>query len=76
MRPQMTKAENRLTAERRLIGTVGAVRSVVAHRGEVDAQAVAGALPLPTWTPERRRGAFSFVAHVPAVIVPVADPAA
>lgn len=75
MLPQMTKAENRLTAKRRLISAVGAVGSVVAHCGEVDAHAVARALPLPAWTSERRRGAFSFIAHVPAVVVPVADPA-
>lgn len=76
-RPQIERAGGfRLTAERRLVGTVGAVGGVVAHRGEVDAHAVAGALPLPAGTPEGWRGAISFIAHVPAVVVPVANPAA
>lgn len=66
----------RLTAKRGLVGPIGAVGGVVAHSGQVDAQAVAGALPLPAWAPEGGRGAVSLVAHVPAVVVAVANPAA
>lgn len=73
---KITKAENRLTAEWRLVSTIGAVRGVVTHSGEVDAQTVARALPLPAWTSERRRGTFSFIAHVPAVVVAVTNPTA
>lgn len=69
-------AEIRLTAERRLVSTIGAVRSVVTHCGEVDAHTVARALPLPAWTSERRCGTVSFIAHVPTVVVPITNPAA
>lgn len=68
--------ECKLTAEWRLISAVGAVRSVVTHCGEVDANAVAGALPLPAWTPERWRGTVSLIAHVPAIVVSITNPAA
>lgn len=73
---EVTKAEDRLTAERRLVSTVGAVWSVVAHFGEVDAHTVAGALPLPAWTSERRRRTLTFITGVSTVVVPVAEPAA
>lgn len=65
-----------LTAKGGLVSTVGTVGSVVTHRGQVDAQTVAGTLPLPAGTPEGRRGTVSLVAHVPAVVVAVAHPAA
>ena len=65
-----------LTAERRLVCAVGAVGRVVAHPGQVDTHAVARALPLPAGAAERRRGAVALVAHVPAVVVAVAEPAA
>lgn len=68
--------EAKLTAERRLVGPVGAVGHVVADAAEVDADAVAGALPLPAGAAERRRGAVALVAHVSAVVVAVAHPAA
>lgn len=65
-----------LTAEGRLVRAVGTVGVVVAHRGEVDAQAVARTLPLPAGAAERRRRTVLLVTQVPAVIVTVADPAA
>lgn len=65
-----------LTAEGRLVGAVGTVGGVVAHRGEVDAHAMAGTLPLPAGTAEGRSGTVPFVAQVAAVVVAVADPAA
>lgn len=69
------KAEFRLTAERRLIGTIGAIGCVVTHCGEVDAYTVARALPLPAGTSERWCGTVSFITHVPAVVVPITNPA-
>lgn len=65
-----------LIAEWRLVSTVGAVRSVVTHCSEVDANTVARALPLPTRTSERWCGTVSFITHVPAVIVPITNPTA
>lgn len=73
---KIKKAENRLTAEWRLVSTIGAVRGVVTHSGEVDAQTVARTLPLPAWTSERWCGTILFITHVPAVIVPVTNPTA
>lgn len=76
LRSKLKKAENGLTAKGRLVSTVGAVRSVVTHCGEVYAHTVAGTLPLPAWTPERWCGTISFITHVPAVVVPIANPTA
>lgn len=66
----------KLTAKRRLVRSVWAVGSVVTHCGDIDAKAVAGALPLPTGTSERWRGTVSFIAHVPAIIVSITNPTA
>lgn len=66
----------RLTAEGGLVGTIGTVGNVVTHCGEVDAHTVARTLPLPAWTSEGWRGTVSFIAHVPAVVVSVTNPAA
>lgn len=66
----------RLTTERRLISTIGTVRSVVTHSCKVDTHTVSRALPLPAWTSKRWSGTISFVTHVPAVVVSVTNPAA
>lgn len=66
----------RLTAKRGLVSAIGTVGGVVTHCGQVDAHTVAGTLPLPARTAKGWRGTVSFVTHVPAVIVAVADPAA
>lgn len=64
-----------LTAEFGLIGTVGAVSLAIAQLVKVDAHLVGGAQPLLRRAAKWRRWAVRFIAHVPAVIVTVADPA-
>ena len=63
------------TANRRLIGSIGAVPLAVAHLVQVDAQQVRGALPLSRGAAEWRGGAVLLITHVPAVVVAVTQPA-
>ena len=62
------------TAEGRLVGSVGAVPPVVAHRCHGNAHPVGGTQPLVGGASEGRRGAVLLVAHVQAVVVTVAEP--
>lgn len=64
-----------LTANGRLICSIGTVPLAVTHLILIDAQLVGGALPLARWTAKWRRGAILFITHVQAVIVSITLPA-
>lgn len=64
-----------LTADRRLICSIGAVFLTVANLVQIDAYLVSGAQPLSRGTAEGRGGAVLLIAHIPAVILPITHPA-
>jgi len=64
-----------LTADGRLVGSVGTVPLAIAHLVQLNAELVGGALPLSRGATKWRGGAVLLITRVPAVVVAVTQPA-
>lgn len=70
-----TRAAVVLTAEGRLVSSIGAVSLAITHLSLCDAHLVCGTQPLTWWAAEWWCGTVCFIAHIPAVIIPITNPA-
>lgn len=70
-----TRAAAELTAEGRLVSSIWAVSLAITHLSLCDAHLVCGTQPLTWWAAEWWSGTICFIAHIPAIIFPITNPA-